>query len=474
MSKLAPAACPIMLVPTFKRKLCRTARCAWLAIAAAVPLLLCLAILAPIAAEADVPTGDEQSATRYYRSLATTLGFATPNEIFSTTLDDVASYLGYRGIEGADLQNLPPEVLMNPEQLVAACPPSASTSCPNTLRNRDALLSTLGGTTIKSDDILALRFFAPKIMNILQPEATRQLGWRKLIRLRARPDSAAAAHHISSGIILFNIFTAPTASPFSPTDQSVNTQVMLVTELSQIPRPNTDGPSALYWMDYDTLANGGRLSLALHASFDANDLPASTGGVRAYYIPDGCVACHGNSQTRSMVNYLDTDHWYDRLDNDFPALRASGLPLVFDAQTNDAAAPSYQRAFDVIRRFNREADAEVHAAQPTHDEALASQKWLQLHATNDEHFPPIARAIGSTPQWSAQNPNDVEVLARLNQYCFRCHGTVKFSAFDRQAVRTLRPDIKERIRADAAIGERMPPDRVLPDDVRTFLLDNLP
>ena len=122
-------------------------------------------------------------------------------------------------------------------------------------------------------DIIAIRFFAPKIMNIKEPEATRQLGWRKLVRLRAQPGSAAATHHIASGIILFNIFTQPGAQPFSPTDESVNTQVMLVTENSSVPAPNVDGPAALYWLDYEPLSKGGTLSLALNAFFDANELP---------------------------------------------------------------------------------------------------------------------------------------------------------------------------------------------------------
>jgi hypothetical protein len=444
------------------------------AITTAAILLLSFAVFTPRHSFADVPQGDPDGARRYFRSLATTLGFSTPDGIFDTTLDDVARYFGYGGLQGIDLQNLPPAVLMNPDQLVAACPVPTTDNCANTLRNRNAFLATLAGTKTQQDDILAIRFFAPKIMNIHDPEATRKLGWRKLVRLRARPGSAAQAHHIGSGIILFNIFTEPGAQPFSSTDESVNTQVMLVTELPQIAAPNTSGLSALYWLDYDRLSSGGKLSLALNASFDANELPASTSGTQPYFVPDGCVACHGNNQTRSMVNYLDTDHWYDRLDTDFPAVKALGLPLVFDAQTNDTTTPAYRNAFDVIRRFNEEADAEVRVAQPTHDEALASAKWLALHGASYAHFPPIERAIGAMPQWSSQNPNDARVLGVLNQYCFRCHGTVKFSVFDKQAVQALRAPIIERIGPDVPIGERMPPDRDLTEELRALLHDELP
>ena len=438
-------------------------RPAFLAIAGALVLLVGFGLL-PGNPRADVPQGDEEGAKRYYRSLSRTLDFSSPEAISETTLDDVASYLGYRGLTGADLQNLPPDVLMNPSRLLAPCSPAGPSGC---LQNRDALLATLGTTATQPDDILALRFFAPKIMNIKEPEATRKLGWRKLVRLRARPGSAAQAHDIASGIILFNIFTEPDAQPFSPSDKSVNTQVMLVTELSKVPKPNEDGPSTIYWLDYGT---DGKLSLALDASFDANEVQ-DRNGQRPYFVPDGCNGCHGNNSTRAMVNYLDTDHWYDRLENDFPKVKKRDLPLVFDAQTNDTSSPAYRSAFDVIRRFNKEADEQVRVAQPRHDEALASQKWLELHATNDGYFPPLARASGPAPRWCA---GDAAVLSALDQYCFRCHGTVKFSVFNRQAVQERREEIKERLDKNAIPGYRMPPDRPLPDDIRAILLNCFP
>jgi len=411
-----------------------------------------------------VSHGSPEAATNYYRSLSKTLDFSTPEKIFQTTLDDVAAYLGYDGITGADLQNLPPSALMNPDQLLA----------PSTLTNRDRFIASVGAVPIRPDHILVSRFFAPKIMNIREPELTRKLGWRKLVRLRARLGSKALANHIGSGIILFNIFTQPGAAPFTPTDESVNTQVMLLTQPSQVPPPRTQGSETLYWLDYDKLSKGGALSLALHASFDANELPPTQDGNQDYFVPDGCVACHGNNERRSMVNYLDTDHWFDRLDNDFPGLKAQGLALLFDAQTNDITTLAYKFAFDVIRRFNEEADEQAQKAQPKHDEALAAQKWLALHASSVDHFQPIDRTIGPGPRWSTQNANDLAVLATLNQYCFRCHGTVKFSMFNKQALRQRRANAKERIKSDAEIGMSMPPDRPLPEDIRAFLHDNLP
>jgi hypothetical protein len=298
-----------------------------------------------------------------------------------------------------------------------------------------------------------------------------------LVRLRARPGSDAQTNHIASGIILFNFFSNPGATPFAPTDESINTQVILIPELSEIPNPGVrdSNTAALYWLDYDPLlAKGGKLAFSLPASFDANELSPDTSGVQPYFVPDGCVACHGNNQNRSMVNYLDTDHWYDRLDNDFPNLKAQGLPILFDAQTNDTTTPEYKAAFDVIRRFNREAEQQAVIAQPTHDKVLAAKKWLDLHSSSDEHFAPAARTIGPAPQWSSTDPNDAKLLSDLNQYCFRCHGTIKFSVFNKQAVRERHPNIIERIQPGAPIGIRMPTDRPLPDDIRQFLIDHLP
>ncbi len=427
-------------------------------------LLILIRILLTPTALADVSHGTPEAATNYYRGLAKEIAFSTPENIFATTLDNVASYLGYDGITGADLQNLPPPTLMNPDFLLA----------PNALTNRDAVITSLGPIAIRPDDILVSRFFAPKIMNVNEPEEKRKLGWRKLVRLRSRPGSNAQTRHIAYGIILFNFFTERNATPFAANDNSLNTQVMLVTELTNVPPPGVEGLSTLYWLDYDNLTNGGKLSLALNQTFDANNLPDSANGVQPYYVPDGCVACHGSNDKGSLVNYLDTDHWFDRLDTDFRELKTKNLPLLFDAQSNDTTALSYKVAFDVIRRFNTEADEQVRNAQPDHDEARASQKWLELHKTSNDRFPPVSRTIGPEPRWSAQDTNAVKMLDTLNQYCFRCHGTVKYSVFNKHALQKLRPNARKRLQPDAEIGLRMPTDRPLPDDVRSFLLNHLP
>ena len=157
-------------------------------------LISLLLIIQPV--HGDIPTGNAQSATNYFRGLAGVLSFSTPDQIFETTLDDVATYLGFPGITGADLQNLDPQILMNPQALLT----------PANLQNPASVFSNLSAIPFRTDDILATRFFAPKIMDIKAPEATRKLGWRKLVRLHARPNSPAQAKHIVAAIILFNFF----------------------------------------------------------------------------------------------------------------------------------------------------------------------------------------------------------------------------------------------------------------------------
>ncbi|MGB7768607.1 MAG: hypothetical protein WBN22_07105, partial [Verrucomicrobiia bacterium] len=137
----------------------------------ATALFLLAGSLMPPSLLADVPQGNPLSATNYYVALSKTLSFSTPEEIFRTKLDDVASYLGYGGFTGADLQNIPSDLLMRPEQLLSSTnPPDTS---PNSFQHPETILASLGPIPIQPNDILVTRFFAPKIMNINEPEQIR-------------------------------------------------------------------------------------------------------------------------------------------------------------------------------------------------------------------------------------------------------------------------------------------------------------
>jgi hypothetical protein len=391
---------------------------------------------------AELPNGSKAEAEKYYKDLSTTLNYSTPDKIADTTLTDLATYLGYQELTAEKLEFDPPEKLMT------------------------------NGT---AGDILVARFFAPKIMNVKfkEGDADFKLGWRKLVRLKAKAGSTARTNRIAAAVILFNTFTAPTDDPFGAANFSVNTQVMMLPDPAFIrPLAGQAGQGemdSVYWLDYQnaTPKGPGKLGYALNASFDANALPGA--GTKDYFVPHGCVACHGNNAERSLLNYLDTDHWFDRLRNDFPKLKESKHALLFDAGTNDSTSAKFKEAFDRIRTFNEEADSHARQAQPKHDESLAAAKWLDVHKTSYEPVLPVRRAIGGAPQWSANDEKEVAVLETMNQYCYRCHGTVKFSVFNREAVWKDRANIMQRLKPDAAAGFKMPLDRDLPDEKRDLL-----
>lgn len=408
------------------------------------------ALLLALAGIAAVPNGSAEKAREYYTRIAKELSFRDSATMLDSTLDDVLVYAGYAGLTAADLERLPSNILMDPVALEQPC---TAQPCPGA-SDTDRFRATVAIRPLRPGDILASQFFAPKIINVNDPPATRSLGWRKLVRLRSRPGSPAAKHQIESVTILFNVFTKPGERPFS--SESVNTQVMLTSTAS-----NRD---SIYWLDYGPLSAGGRLSLQLDASFEAADLQAAaTGGIKPYFVPDGCNACHGDNPTKALINYLDTDHWFDRTQTDLSRVKQEGHPILLDAGTDDATTPAFARAFDVIRQLNEEANAHAGSAQPRGFHRLATRRWLRLHQNSNQHFPLTQRAVGS---WTT--PEEQEALSMLNQYCFRCHGTIKFDVFDKKEVTKRHSLIRQRVKPlpsqlKADPGFKMPPDRTLTD-----------
>ena len=409
--------------------------------------------------EGAVTTGSDPGARAYYAKMAARLG--TDLTVGATSLDDLLAFAGYPA-SASKLEALDSSVLLDPA-LASSC--DAGLCLPAT---------GLGEATLRSRDILVTRFFAPKIVNVNVP--VPQPGWRKLARLRVRPDSAAARKGIESVIILFNSFSDAGQVPFP--SHSVNTQVMLIAP-SQQPIPPETQPQGLIWLDFGP---DQKLTTALVASFDAADLTNDPKGTRSYFVPDGCNDCHGSpgGLKAPMVNYLDTDHWFDRLDTDFQELRDAGTALLFDANSNDPSTKSYQDAFDVIREFNEEALQQNSLAHPSSFETAAARTWLTNHQTSGAHVPVVARAF-ATDGGAPWQPSEEAGLAMLNRFCFRCHGSVYFSVFDRPAVVARAGSIRARINPNPVQakkpGFKMPPDRSLDhvltpeqiNDLDTFL-----
>ncbi len=204
------------------------------------------------AATQGVPHGTKAKALAYYTNLAAILEFRDPATITNSTLDDVPAYLGYGGIAASDLQAISPRILMDPAALGSA------------VTNSSLFHSNFDSNPLQAGDVLSSRFFAPKIIDINDPPATRALGWRKLIRLKAKPSSPANKHPIETAIILFNFLTGPRAKPFGSDAESGNTQVILTSTASD--------KDSIYWLDYGKLSQGGHLSFQLDQTFDARKL----------------------------------------------------------------------------------------------------------------------------------------------------------------------------------------------------------
>ena len=407
-----------------------------------------------------VPSGSEAEARRYYRDLRRRIGFRVqdppPNRPGpTTTLEDVLLYLGYRAktpataISAQELQDSSPGDLMDPRKLG----------------------ERLGGVAISGGDVLVARFFAPKISDVSE-QPVKSAGWRKLVRLRSLPSSAAASNRIESGIVLFNFFAAlDNANPFAGND-SLNTQIILVRK---------DAKKSLYWLDFGKTSTGAKLNHQLDAFFDAGHIPTSvakTGGPAAYFVPCACVSCHGglrfdftttppapdNRFRAPLLDYLDTDHWFDRTQkgDDFEGLVA---PVLFDPGT-----------FEVILLINEEIRQQNVAAQPDSVLGRAAEHWLVSHLDRGREREPIfersLQRAAASPVWNSNDPIDAELLPKLNRLCFRCHGTVLFDVFDKESVLKLKSNLNASLFPRDQIADKraaMPPDRDLSaEELRTL------
>ncbi|RKH10074.1 hypothetical protein D7V97_14835 [Corallococcus sp. CA053C] len=347
-----------------------------------------------------------------------------------------------------------------------------------------------------SEEILASRFFAPKIVNFSVAPATREIGWRRLVRLNARPGSAAKTHFVDSAWILFNHFTSAPHSPFGGTNVplsqkngSVNTQVALITRAcgaNQTACQNAE-LNSIYWLDFGATKDGSTLSNRLNAFFDAASLP----GGAPYFVPNGCDTCHGSLRGKAVLNHLDTDHWLDRLtDGDFPALNKPDAPApLFDAGKN-VTSVKYATAFGVLRQLNQEVAAMQKHVNPTGFHLAATQKWLEVHRTAVAPEPDLVkRAVtffntghplkkdrkptAAPLNWTSA-AGDKELLGLLNRYCYRCHGAVRYDVFSKDMVADQSGPILDRLDPNPTqakiVGFKMPVDREMGDTDRKRLI----
>lgn len=333
--------------------------------------------------------------------------------------------------------------------------------------NLDALLRYMGSLPgesfsaaqleVESYDRLALsavvstRFFAPKIINVQPPiQDNAKYGWRRVIKLLAFHGSGAEADGIESLWVLFNYFSATPNYPDPSVSRSGAVQAILVRRADTLGAPRfpvyffVAGP----YPDY-------KLGLYLEASFDAPPPPSRQGedpAIKKYYLPYSCAQCHGAKRedglSKTKLNYLDTDHWFDRVQS---GDSFAGVPVA--NVLPDGGLPGtagFTRAFVMPQYLNKQIEIQNKAVDPDSFQHKAVQTWLRLHPDggNSSHIPPFDRSIAYPPDnlsWQATAEPDRELLPMLNRYCFRCHSSFAYHVFDKQAVKSRAASLKSYV-----------------------------
>lgn len=234
-------------------------------------------------------------------------------------------------------------------------------------------------------------------------------------------------------------------------------------------------------MVFGRQSEGSKLITFLTATFDARAPDIVTDN--RYYVPNACADCHGGLTGEILIpdyeklklNYLDTDHWFDRLEDDFKFLKehtcgkSAPCPVLYDGRDGES---QFQQAFNVLRDLNREIESQNKTVPPSQSFQLrAVRKWLELHENDSGHMDIFARALppaGAGDPWKTDNPTDKELLPLLNRYCFRCHSSLKFNLFDRPAVVRRRDRILDYMTRAIDDPRKMPQDRNLDCSNETF------
>lgn len=380
--------------------------------------------------------GSETQARNYYTKIGTELGIALNLDAPRTTLQDLLAFFGFAGLDVKELEQLPSDVLADPARL-GAVP-----------RDTDKFQNSFAAQPLQPGEILSSRFFAPKIVDasgLITGSEANPIGWRKVVRLNARPCSPAERKGVASAFILFNFILPLSEAPFNG-QVSKNNQVMLTRRPSGAtaraecasPGPSPQLTSPAYWMVFGPTSDSPPAPLVPALTGVAFELPSSAPRDGNYYVPSACAKCHGGQESPKL-NFLDTDHWFDRVQigDDFSALASPGRPGVLFDGGQDRTTPKFQSAFDVLIQLNREIFAQNLDADggfATAIQTRATQKWVELHGgPNRDYLPPIRRALEMPgfPPWNPGNPKEVETLGLLNRFCYRCHSSVSFSIYDR-------------------------------------------
>lgn len=426
-----------------------------------------------------------------------------------STLDSLLAYMGftvsdgksppsYSGLLAKDFEQLPSFVLMPRDQ-------AEFDVLKSRVSDPVAFDSHLDFSDFQNDKVLVSRFFAPKIATYYDTQDpfrpvnpdTIIPGWRKVVRITARPNSDAVKAGILHLYLLFNVKQPdPDADPFAI--KSDNNQVILVPS-------NQDAKDSAYFAVYGSQAKGYIRSDFLKADFDLPghvgvDVPGAEDG--KYFVPRSCAECHGHSGGRlkgqpldangqptedfktgiyrfAKPNYLDTDQWYDWMEFDFRGVATSLNDVAFDGGKSHGSA-DYARAMGVFQKLNTSIKDQTFAAEQVRGtksyQTQAAEKWLSLHQTDLQRIPYSNRSIGNE-EWNSENRDEMRLLRLLDNHCFRCHSSLRYNVFDRQRVGQLKVRIQQYIttkvpdaNGNPLAGYFMPQGRVLPIEERDEIL----
>jgi hypothetical protein len=383
-----------------------------------------------------VEQGHPSEARVYAGHIERAIGFPADG-----SLDRLLAFCGYPHVTGRELETLTP----------------------------DALSARLTGR------VLATRFFAPHIVDVSSiggPASAKELGWRKVVRLVVDATSPAGVSGMRSLFVMFSAFQPRreiAGDPFAPCTSmaercSPHVQAILV------PRQVETGADAVFFLAFENAAAGGRRADHLDASFDGGDHASTRVGAatKPYYLPAACTQCHGGSAAEGKLIYLDSDHWFDRTraGDDFADLDVDSPNAVLFDGGRDTTTTRFAAAFAVIAALNREIRDQNAAAGGEDFGLRAVEHWLDLHETNNAFADLVARGLPapvSNPaarRWQDTSA-DRALLGALNRYCFRCHSTVAYHVFDKEAVYERRRAMARRLELGRLRPGGMPQDRTL-------------
>ena len=195
--------------------------------------------------------------------------------------------------------------------------------------------------------------------------------------------------------------------------------------------PHTD---ASYWLDFNATPAGGRINTALNATFDSGE-PDLLNGAQNYYVPDACAVCHGGDRPTAALNFLDTDHWFERVRKDAPA--GSDFAPVADCPNGvlldggkDLSSPAFTNAFVVFQKMNQQISVQ-NSLSGASLQIASVQHWLTAHANSVLPLTLAQRALGTGNIWTDA---DSPLLSHFDRYCYRCHNAIAYNVFSKTSV----------------------------------------